>query len=145
MATIVTSRFRIIGTDLPGRTCGPSPEQPDGYRNIHVGVQCGREVIDLVPGDAPKAVFEFEVAIRAGRFAGPFIHGRGGQRFIYLSWGELAAGEFRMFRRAKLHVDGLDPGAADGRVVEGVLSLSDANGNPLCASVRPPRVTWTLR
>jgi hypothetical protein len=32
-------QIRIEGTDLPGRSCGPSADAPDGYRNIHVGVQ----------------------------------------------------------------------------------------------------------
>jgi Family of unknown function (DUF5990) len=141
----MTVRFRIVGTDLPGRSCAPSPERSDGYRNIHVGVQRNQEVIDLAPGDAARVEFEFDVPVRRGRFAGPFVHGRGGQRFIYLSWGELDGEEFRMFRRAKLHLDGLDPTSVDGRVVEGALSLTDAKGNPLCASVRPPRLNWTVR
>jgi len=141
----VTAHFRIVGTDLPGLTCGPSPDRPDGYRGIHVGVQQGREVIDLVAGDAPEAVFDFDVVVRAGRFSGPFVHGRDGQRFVYLSWGELEGDEFRMFRRAKLHLDAIDPAEVEGRVVECVLSLRDAKGHPLCASVRLPRTAWVVR
>jgi hypothetical protein len=117
-----------------------------GYAHIHVGVQRGREVVDLVPGDAPSAVFEFDVKVKGGRLAGPYIHGRDGQRFIYLSWGESDDGaDFRMFRRAKLHVDHLDAAAVDGHTVEGTLALRDDCGHPLCASVRPPRITWSVR
>jgi hypothetical protein len=140
----VVARFRIVGTDLPGATCHPAPERSDGYKQIHVGVQRGREVVDLVPGEASEAVFEFDVDVRRGQLGGPFIHGRDGQRFIYLSWGELVDGEFRMFRRAKLHVDHIDSASADGGVVEATLSLSDERGNPLCASVRPPNITWAV-
>src|SRR4051794_33228330 len=99
----MTVRFRIVGTDLPGRACDPAPERPGGYRNIHVGIQRDQEVIDLVPGDAARAEFAFDVTVRSGRLGGPFVHGRTGQRFFYLSWGEVDGEEFRMFRRAKLH------------------------------------------
>lgn len=140
----MTARFRIVGTDLPGTTCGPSKDQPEGYRNIHVGVQCKQDVIDLVPGDAAEAVFEFDVPVKNGRFGGPFIHGRGDERFVYLSWGEVDRAEFRMFRRAKLQLGHLDAAAADGRTVEARLGLTDAKGNPTCASVRPPNIAWTV-
>ena len=136
-------RIRIEGTDLPGSTCGPSPQRPDGHHNIHVGVQRKQEVVDLVAGDADEAVFEFDVPVKNGKFGGPFIHGRDGQRFVYLSWGVVEDGVFHMFRRAKLHVDHIDTGAADGHTVEGRLGLTDAKGHPLCASVRPPRIAWS--
>ena len=135
--------FWLIGTDLPGSTCAPSPTASGAYTSIHVGLQRGKEVVDLVRGDAPEAVFEFDVDIRNGKFAGPYVHGRNGERFIYLSWGELHFGHFTMFRRAKLQLDSLDPEACDGHTVEGRLGLSDAKGQPLCASVRPPKITWT--
>lgn len=136
-------RIRILGTRLPGRRCGPAPTPAGAYENIHVGVQRGAEVVDLVPGDAPMAHFEFEVSVRDGRFTGPYVHGRG-ERFVYLSWGEVSSGSFRMFRRAKLQLDAIDPGAVDGRTVQAMLGLSDERGHPLCASVRPPRVVWTV-
>ena len=138
------ARFRIIGTDMPGPRCGPSSDRPDGYRNIHVGVQRGKEVVDLVAGDAKRAVFEFDVAIKNGKFGGPFIHGQRGERFVYLSWGEVDGDGFRMFRRAKLHVDHIDTTEADGRTVEGRLGLKDQKGHPLCASVRPPVIEWRV-
>jgi Family of unknown function (DUF5990) len=142
----MAAHFRIVGTDLPGRSCGPAPEHPEPYAHVHVGLQRTAEVVDVVPADADRALFEFDVDVdtERGRFTGPYVHGRDGQRFIYLSWGELIDGEFRMFRRAKLHIDHLDPRAVDGRAVVGELGLRDAKGNPLCASVRPPRITWTI-
>jgi hypothetical protein len=132
----VSVRFRITGTDLPGRRSGET-------ENLHVGVQRGKEVLDLVPADADRAVFEFDVDVKAGRLAGPFIHGKPGERFIYLAWGDVGAdGAFTMTRRAKLRVDALDPAALDGGTVEGRLSLTDARGGPVCATVRPPAIDW---
>jgi hypothetical protein len=139
----VTVRIRIVGTGLPGLRCGPAPTPGGIYENIHVGVQRGSEVVDLVPGDAPMAHFEFEVTVRNGRFGGPYVHGRG-ERFVYLSWGEVSRGSFRMFRRAKLQLDHLDAAAIDGRTAQAMLGLADEKGHPLCASVRPPRVVWTI-
>ena len=136
--------FRLIGTDLPGASCAPSPADPDGYTSIHVGVQRGKEVIDLVRGDAPQAVFEFDVNVRNDKFSSPYVHGGSRERFIYLSWGELTHGHFAMFRRAKLQLDSLDPIACDGHTVEGRLGLTDVKGHPLCASVRPPKIMWTV-
>ena len=135
--------FRLIGTDLPGSSCGPAPTESGRYSSIHVGVQRGKEVIDLVRGDASRAVFEFDVDIRKGTFGGPYVHGRV-ERFIYLSWGEFIDAEFAMFRRAKLQLDSLDPDACDGQTVEGHLGLTDPKGHPLCASVRPPSITWVV-
>jgi len=140
----MAAHFRIVGTDLPGSTCGPSPERPDGHHNIHVGVQCKQEVVQRVRGDAKQAVFEFEVPIKDGKFGGPFIHCRDGQRFVYVSWGVVEGDDFHMFRRAKLHVDHIDTAAADGHTVEGRLGLTDAKGNPTCASIRPPAIAWQV-
>src|SRR5262249_34056825 len=52
---------RIVGTDLPGRTC--ADPRPGGleYRNVHVGVQRRRDVVDLFPADAPRTEWSFLV------------------------------------------------------------------------------------
>jgi Family of unknown function (DUF5990) len=56
-------------------------------------------------------------------------------------------GRFSMFRRAKLMLadvpaEVLDSAAATGLLV-GRLGLTDANGQPRCARVRPPQIRWT--
>lgn len=78
---------------------------------------------------------------------GPYIHGRPGGRFIYLSWGTVDdTGAFTMFRRAKLQLDAVDPATLDaarryGRLIAR-LKLTDTNGHPLSAAVRPPLISW---
>jgi hypothetical protein len=78
------------------------------------------------------------------------VHGRRGERFLYLSWGDVADGRrFEMFRRAKLHLSVLDPrdvaqAVATGATIEAALDLTDAKGGPLCASIRPPTITWRV-
>ena len=53
-----------------------------------------------------------------------------------------------MFRRAKLMLadvpgDVLAKAAKSGRLV-GSLGLTDTRGQPLCASVRPPVIDWSV-
>jgi hypothetical protein len=152
-------QIRIEGTNLPGRSCGPSPEVPGGYRNIHVGVQRrGRrdELLGLTPGDAACAAWTLEcqlgAAVRPGESAadvrGPYIQGPPGGRFIYLNWVTVdEAGNHRLFRRAKLWLDGVPPdvlgeAARTGRLI-GRLGLTDAKGNPTCSAGRPPSIEWS--
>ena len=145
--------MRIEADDLPGRSCAPA-DAPARYENVHVGLQRGREPVELVPGDAPSATWDFELITRPGGdgaidVGGPFAQGRRGDRFVYLTWGTVAAdGAFTMFRRAKLHLADVDPAvlaqAASGDApLVARLALTDDCGLPVCARVRPPRVTWS--
>ena len=148
-------QIRIEAADFPGRSCGPSPDSPGGYHNIHVGIQRRNrrdELLDLVPGDGPSAVWTLDCAAvpsSAGvDLKGPYIQGPPGRRFIYLSWGTVDdADVFTLFRRAKLWLDAIPPDVRDlaldlgGLVAR--LSLSDRRGNPLCAAVRPPLIEWS--
>jgi uncharacterized protein DUF5990 len=146
-------QIRIEASDLPGASCGPSPDQPGGYHNIHVGVQRRnnpREWLGLVPGGAPSATWTMDctpVPASPGDIRGPYIQGPPGGRFIYLSWGTIdESGAFTLFRRAKLWLDAVPPTVLDqaiaGGVLVGRLGLTDRKGNPLCASVRAPTIEW---
>jgi hypothetical protein len=145
---MMTLTVRIRGDRLPGSRFGE-------HKAVHVGVQRGREVVNLIPGDADGAMFEFPVQVvrtESGEldYRGPFVHGRRGERFLYLSWGEVAAdGTFTMFRRAKLHLSVIAPGMVEaaiesGSTLEGSVGLTDGRGGPLCASVRPPTISWQV-
>jgi hypothetical protein len=133
---------RIAGVNLPGRSWG-------GYENIHVGVQRKAEPADLVAGDATEAAWELPIDVVDGDFRGPYVQGRRGDRFVYLTWGTVdAGGGFTMFRRAKLMLAAVDPAvlsaaAEPGQALVANLSLTGADGSPRCASVRPPAISWT--
>ena len=140
----------IEGVDLPGATCGPSPERPGGHHGIHVGVQRrGRpgELLGLTPGDAPSARWVLPVEVTGSDVRGPWVQGRPGGRFVYLSWVTVEGdGEARLFRRAKVMLDAvpapvLEAASASGRLVARI-GLTDAKGNPTCAAARPPLVEW---
>ena len=145
-------RLTIFGSNLPGRTfCRPDGTQMD---NVHVGVQVRREPCDLVPADTAQAKWEVEVDVvdRHGTtdFRGPAVQGNPGDRFIYLTWGNLGTDSaFEMFRRAKLMLNRIDHGtihtALDtGRLVARI-DLTGNDGRPRCARVDPPAISWSAQ
>ena len=148
--------IRIEGTDLPGDSCGPSPQRPDGHHGIHVGVQRRNkpdELLGVTPGSAPAATWTLDAVVTpvpdgAADLRGPHIQGPPGGRFIYLNWGTIdGSGEFAMFRRAKLWLNAVPPevlsDAARMGALVGRLGLTDAKGGPVCASIRPPAIEWS--
>ncbi|MFB9362135.1 DUF5990 family protein [Actinoplanes nipponensis] len=145
-------QIRIEGSELPGR---PGAAQADPLRlgNVHVGVQRKSEVVDRFRADAAGAVWEFEVTSREVDglldVGGPYVHGRPGARFLYLSWGAVDGDTFGGFRRAKLMfgdipTELLRAAHEGGGVLVARLGLTGADGGPVCARVRPPAVSWQL-
>jgi Family of unknown function (DUF5990) len=145
---------RIVGVDLPGRRC--ADPRPDGlvYENVHVGVQQRKDVVDLVPADATTAEWNLriETVTKDGAldFRGPFVHGKRGDRFLYLSWGTVDHnGGFEMFRRAKLMFDAvpddvLRSAKTPGHRLVGTVNMTQEDGMPRCAATRPPAIEWTV-
>jgi hypothetical protein len=136
-------RVEIRGVELPGRRF----ESCDG---VQVGMRLGKEVVELVPGDAPKARWDTEVRVRelddgGYDFTGPPVEGRRGDRSIKLAWLD---GDGVLFRAAKLRLDRVPADVVeaavrdDGRLVATV-RLTDARGGPTCASVPESRISWT--
>ena len=121
-------RVVIRGHHLPGRSCGP-------YDDVYVGVQVGRDPQGLVPGDADGAEWVAEIGTDDSDFRGPAVRGRKGARFVYLTWGTYTDGTFTMFRRAKLMLADLPPGAEEVTVE---MHLTDDRGMPRCARLSTP-------
>jgi len=137
-------RVEIHGHHLPGTTCC-------GHTAVAVGVQRGRDVVDDHPADADTAVWAFDVTdVRdrsgAADVRGPFVHGRPGDRFLYLSWSGVGPdGRRTMFRRAKIMLGPALLAIAAGATLVAELALTMSDGTSLCAAVRPPLVTWSVR
>ncbi|HEX6883612.1 MAG TPA: DUF5990 family protein [Planctomycetota bacterium] len=140
-------QVRILGRRLPGRTCGP-------YAEIHVGLveKVGCHPTVMVPGDARQASWETPIEVRgrdgAALFRGPAVNGPPHERFLYLTWiGRKGGAAPAMFRRAKLRLDAVPADvlveSLRSGVLVGRLELTAADGMPVCASVRPPAITWT--
>jgi hypothetical protein len=145
--------IRIEASHLPGTGHPEGDDLPEG--RVHVAVQGRRgqqDLLGLTPGDAAAARWELEATVASpspgADLRGPQIHGRPGERFLYLSWGVVGAdGAFTMFRRAKLQLNAvpdtvLSAAISNGRLT-GRLGLTDERGGPRCASVRPPLISWS--
>ncbi|MCZ7647927.1 MAG: DUF5990 family protein [Planctomycetota bacterium] len=77
------------------------------------------------------------------------MQGKPEEPFIYLSWGVMKGRTFDMFRRAKVRLSHLKPAAlrkaaASGKPIEAVVTCTDAQGGPLCASVKDSHITWKV-
>jgi hypothetical protein len=136
--------LRIEGTDLPAGLPG----------RVRVGVQRrGRpgELLDPRSADDPSVTWLLDCAVAekpgGPDITGPYVQGGPGGRFVYLSWTVDEGGTPTMFRRAKLMFDAIPPAVLTAAVHSGRLvarlGLTDPKGGPLCASVRPPVITWS--
>jgi hypothetical protein len=143
----------IVGSELPGRRCGTTPE--GGWcENVHVGLARRQETVELIPGDAAEARWAFEITVKVGDggeldFGGPFVNGPREDRHLGLRWGTLGEdGSFDVFRAAKLRMTDIDRAVIEQAAVPGYrlvarLCLTDAQGWPVCARVRPPAIAWS--
>lgn len=139
-------RLVIVGTDLPGR------HHPGGHEaaDVAVGVQRGGKPDQVVPADAEEARWVLALRVRDTvdglDVGGPYVHGRRGDRFAYVTWGDVSGGGFAMFRRAKITLDPAAPGLwaalSGGGGVTVRLGLTDACGQPLCARVPADLLDW---
>ncbi|MFE5474866.1 DUF5990 family protein [Nocardia sp. NPDC056541] len=142
-------RIRIVGTQLPGSSCRP-PGIETAYSNIHVGVQRRnrpQELLDLQRGDSETVTWTVECTVHETDVRGPYVQGRPGERFLYLSWvSDDDTATLTMFRRAKLMLADVPAetlaAATESGVLEARLGLTDATGNPLCARVEPASIRW---
>ena len=143
-------RIVIEGHDLPGAEFA-SDGKP--LHNVHVAVQIGKEPVGPVRGDAGSARWELDVRVVVDDdggvdLRGAAVHGKKGERFLYLTWGDIGAHhKFAMFRRAKLMIGDIEPellaaAARDDGALVASLSLTDERGGPRCAQVKPPVISW---
>jgi hypothetical protein len=134
----------IRGHRLPGRTF----RGDETWDNVHVALQVGRDPAGLVPGDAESATWRAEVTIveRGGLrdFRGPAVQGKKGERFLYLTWGQIDRDSkgFTMFRRAKLMLDDVPALDASPVTVIASVDLTDDRGGPRCGRLKPPAIQW---
>ena len=155
----------IEGSELPGRTCRPEPDGQD-HQDIYVALGGRSEdrpaltmsnkpgmAIEPVPGDAPAARWEMPVTVRRDEdgfdFGGAFVRGVRDDRHLGLIWGDLRDRDtLQVFRGAKLRLVDVDPGLIEqalrpGHTLVARIRLTDARGNPICARVHPPYLTWS--
>ena len=106
-----------------------------------------------MPGDAPSARWDVTVTVRRDQdgfdFGGPFVRGDRADRHLGLGWGDAPGdGTLRLFRGAKLRLADVEPQLIEeamrpGHRLLARVRLTDARGNPVCARLRPPAITWS--
>ena len=128
----------------------------EGRTQVRLGVQKGDEVVDDVCADVKSATFVVPLRVRRNskndrpQFSGTYVRTTDKQRFIYLSWGERdEAGNWIMFRRAKVGVEHLDwetvqSAIESGRPLQAFIAMTDEKGGPLCASVGEEKIVWKV-
>lgn len=111
--------------------------------------------VDAVPATA-TATFETRVTVvglgeGSTDFKGPHVHGKKGDRFLYVSWGaDDGVQPFVMFARAKLKLadipsEVLDKaGTTKGVVLRCRFQATNTKGQPASGSIRPPAVAWSV-
>lgn len=137
-------RVVLVVSPLP-QGCGP------GAGTLSLGLQSGRD--GLVRGEHTDDRARFEVEIRAVStpdgldFLGPLVHGKRGDRFMYLSWGHAdGPNQHRGFRRLKVYLSPVTrsgwsaPGLTEELAATGAARI-DVNGalpdgTPNCGTAR---------
>jgi hypothetical protein len=135
-------------SNLPGTECV-------GKTGVRLGVQKGDVVIEDVPADREEVIFTIPLRViessRTGQpdFRGPFVHGKLGERFLYLCWGERPAQTWEGFRRAKLPLRYLSRQLLEKALHAGTpiavhLDMTDEKGVPLTASIKEDAIAWRM-
>jgi hypothetical protein len=149
-------KIKVLCEDLPGTEfLDTSGGKTFTYQPVHLGIQRGSEVIEAVPANRKRVVFEPQFRVSPmpdgkTNFLGPFAKGTPTERFFYLSWVvKDADGNLTMFRRAKVHLSQLQwsevKAAIDsGRQLSVTISMTDKRGGPRCASIRGEGLRWQL-
>jgi Family of unknown function (DUF5990) len=143
-------KIKVICEDLPGTKFS---DESVAREQMHIGIQRGDEVIEAVPANRKRVVFEPEFRVSPllegkTNFLGPYAKGTQAERFFYLSWvvkGE--AGTLTMYGRAKIHLSHLrwsqvEEAMRSGKPLSVTVALTDKRGKPRCGSVRGEDVRW---
>jgi hypothetical protein len=122
------------------------------YLNVHLGVQRGKGIVDVTRGDAGFKEFCLTVDVAAGKdglpnFSGPFVHGKTGNKFLYLVWFDKKDEANEMFRRAKIKLqhftwEAINTALENETPVTASVRLTDPKGCPVCASLKPGQISW---
>ncbi|MEK6321859.1 MAG: DUF5990 family protein [Acidobacteriota bacterium] len=155
--------IEVVCRNLPGLYFeGAQSAESTKKEKVFLGIQKGEEVIESVRADQKEVIFR--PTFRVGKqpdgspnFLGPFAKGTPRERFFYLSWGVMdSESRFKMFRRAKIHLNHLTweqirSAVSGSRPLKVVIEMTGHKGDPICGSVRhseassrKERANWQL-
>jgi hypothetical protein len=132
-------RLTVECVDLP-------PHDWGGHREIWLGIQRGKDVVQEVQLPAEQVTFEGELRVSgdmAPNFLGPYAHGTVQERFLYLCWGYRHLGSWAGFRRVKIPLTGLTFQSMVSGHLHVRIRCTDAKGGPICATIKGDAVVWS--
>ena len=144
------ARVHIVCEQLPAHRF----EGCDGRRDIRVELQTKTGHEPGEPAGQNALSFVTEITVKSaedGRqdFSGEAVHGKRGERFLYLSWSGEKSGRREMFRRAKIHLRDLTrtqtKQALRGCVLVARVHAVAKDGGPACASVTLLDGGWKVK
>ncbi len=131
---------RIVCEGLPAHLF----EGCDGRRDIRVDLQTKTGQKPGAPAGRNALRFLTSVKVKSAGdgtqdYSGEAVHGKRGERFLYLSWSGEKGGIREMFRRAKIHLRELTLAQTEmglhGSILVARIHAVAKDGGPACASV----------
>ncbi|MBO9562825.1 MAG: hypothetical protein J7621_08635 [Niastella sp.] len=131
-------------------TCTIILEKP--VPGVKTGLQKGsgnkHEILQIQQSSGNDLTYTFPIKVKTGKdeqpdFAGPFVHGPVGERFIYLSIGTMAGQpDSPWSRRLKVPLRDItwamvQKAASAGHVLQTTVPGKGKDGTPSCATVKP--------
>ncbi|MBX2873834.1 MAG: hypothetical protein KTR30_17095 [Saprospiraceae bacterium] len=134
--------------------CSDFPSLPfEGRAVVFLGIQHKKDILEETPATAQEKTFTLQVKVSEGKdgspnFTGPYVFGKTGDKFLYLVWFMKTPIGNEGFRRAKIKLQDLSweqirKAIADQSPIQAKISLTDAKGGPICASLKAPYINWT--
>lgn len=136
--------------------CVDFPAALSPHRGLRLGIQNKQQVEQDVPGTVRSAHFTYALTVKLGPtdvvFTGGYAQGTRDNRFIYLSWGEWTtgdAGEWKINSRIKILLNGIrreliETALHNEKPIRARVRLTNDNGQPLAASLKPEYITWSV-
>jgi hypothetical protein len=120
----------------------------EGRTPVYVGVQKGDDIVDEAPGNAHQTTFSIPIRIKEDQhgnpdFSGPYVHGKKGERFVYLVWFENKGAKER-FRRAKIKLNHLSWAHLQASQLEADVTMTDRKGGPISATLKEDLIRWNI-
>lgn len=135
---------------------------PETAADLRLGIQKGQDVIEDVPATTSEVIFVVPLTLKTPKregaasgtgsdagydFAGAFVHGKVGERFLYLCWGTRYGDAWGGVGRAKfplryLSTAKINEALETGQPIHVAVDMTDVKGRPICATLPPQSLTW---
>ena len=126
----------------------------DGSNDIYVGVQQKKEVVMDTSIASETKDFIIPIQVKPNKegqpnFSGEFVHGKVGDRFVYLVWYNKNGIEKAGFRRAKIKLapitwKQIERSIQEDEPINAKVNLTDHKGGPVCATLKPTNLEWAF-